>query len=149
MGIKGIRRAVVIADLFEAASAMVGGAGLVVGFINIPVSVLQGTPFAEFTVPALLLGVVVGGSALLAAAIAAFGPLPLGALASAAAGCITVGWITIEIAMIGLVSWAQIAYFVVGLLMVGLAGALWWAGTKGRQSHRHSALPAGGNQAQA
>jgi len=149
MSTKGFRTAAVAVDLFEAASAAVGATGLLVGFMNIPVSVLQGTPFSDFTVPALLLGFVVGGSALLAAGITAFGPRPLDALASAAAGCVTVGWIAIEIAMIGLGSWAQIAYLVVGVLMIGLAGALWWAGTKGRQSHRHSALPAGGKQAQA
>ena len=149
MSKKGIRTAVVVVDLFEAASAFVGAIGLLVGFMNIPVSILEGTPFTDFTVPALLLGVVVGGSALVAAAITAFGPRPYDFLASAAAGGITVGWLTIEIAMIGLASWAQIAYFAVGLLMIGLAGALWRAGTKDQQPYRHSALPAGGTQAHA
>jgi hypothetical protein len=125
MGVKGIRISVVVADLFEAVSAIVGAIGLVVGFMNIPVTALNGTPFADFTVPALLLGFVVGGSALLAAVAAAVGPRPFDALMSAAAGCITVGWLAIEIAMIGLSSWAQVAYLIVGLVMVGLAGLLW------------------------
>ena len=127
MGEKGIRIAVVAVDLFEAVSAIVGAVGLVVGFMNIPVSVLKGTPFTDFAVPALLLGFVVGGSTLVAAAIAVFGPRLFDALASVAAGCITVGWLTIEIAMIGLGSWAQVAYLLVGLLMIGLAGLLWRA----------------------
>jgi hypothetical protein len=149
MSTKSIRTAVVVVDLFEAASAFLGAVGLVVGFMNIPVSLLQGTPFTDFTVPALLLGVVVGGSALLGAVFAAFGPRPFDALASAAAGCITVGWLAVEIAMIGLGSWMQVAYVLVGLLMIGSAGLLWRAGTNGRHVHRRLALPTGGREAQA
>ena len=136
MSERGARIAVVVADLFEAVSAIVGALGLVVGFMNIPVSVLRGTPFADFTIPALLLGFVVGGSALAAAAIAVFGPRRFDALASAVAGCVTVGWLTVEIAMIGLGSWAQVVWLLVGLLMVGLAGLLWQAKSReARVSH--------------
>lgn len=134
-----IRLALVVVDLFAAVSAIVGAIGLVVGFMDIPLSVLSGTPFADFTVPALLLGIVVGGSALVAAVIALFGPRRLESLASAAAGCIMVGWMAVEIAMIGLGIWVQAAYFVVGLLMIGLAGLLEWAKTRqtdvSRQRH--------------
>jgi hypothetical protein len=126
---KGIRIALVIVDLFAAVSAIVGAVGLVVGFMDIPLSVLRGSPFADFTVPALLLGVVVGGSALVAATIALFGPRRFETLASAAAGCVMAGWMIVEVAMIGLGSWLQPAYFAVGLLMIGLAGLLQWAGT--------------------
>jgi hypothetical protein len=122
---KRVRIAVVGVDLFEAASAFVGAIGLVVGFMNIPVHVLTGTPFTDFTVPALILGIVVGGSALVAAALATFAPARVGAAASAAAGFVTVGWMTSEIAMIGLGSWAQVAYLLVGILMIGLAALLW------------------------
>ena len=131
MNEKGIRVAVGVVDLFEAVSAIVGAVGLVVGFMNIPVSVLSGTPFTDFTIPALLLGVVVGGSALVAAGITAFGLRPFDAFSSAVAGCITVGWLTIEIAMIGLGSWAQVVWWLVGALMIGLAALLWMA-----ESHR-------------
>ena len=125
MSERGVRIAVVGVALFEAVSATVGAVGLVVGFMNIPLSVLDGTPFTDFTVPALLLGFVVGGSALAAAAIATLGRRPADALAPAAAGCVTVGWLVVEIAMIGLGSWAQVAYLLVGLLMIALAGLLW------------------------
>jgi hypothetical protein len=89
----------------------------------------------DFTVPALLLGIVVGGSALAGAMIALFGPRKITLfgpwriepLVSAAAGCIMMGWITVEIAMIGLGSWLQPFYFAVGLVMIGLAGLLQWA----------------------
>jgi hypothetical protein len=134
MSERTVRFAVVVVNLFAAVSAFAGALGLVIGFMNIPLSVLRTTPFADFTVPALLLGFVVGGSALAAALIAAFGPhrvalvepLRFDALATAVAGCIMVGWMTIEIAMIGLGSWLQPTYFVVGLLMIGLAGLLQW-----------------------
>jgi hypothetical protein len=135
MGERNTRIAVVIVNLFAALSAFAGALGLAIGFMNIPLSVLRTTPFADFTVPALLLGFVVGGSALAAALIALFGPhgvalvepVRFDALATAVAGCIMVGWMTIEIAMIGLGSWLQPTYFVVGLLMIGLAGLLQWA----------------------
>ena len=125
MSEKRVRMAVVAIDLFEAVSAFVGAVGLVVGFVNIPVTVLSGTPFTNFTVPALLLGVVVAGSALVAGIIAVVGPRQSDALASAAAGCITVGWMAIEIAMIGLGSWAQVVWLLVGFAMIGLAALLW------------------------
>lgn len=136
-GERGVRIALIVVDLFAAVSAIAGAIGLVVGYMDIPLSVLQTTPFADFTVPALLLGFVVGGSALAAAAIALFGPRQLtllgpwrvDAVASAVAGAIMVGWMVIEIAMIGLGIWVQAAYLVVGLVMIGLAALLQWAET--------------------
>ena len=76
MSKKVTRIALVTVDIIEAVSAFVGAVGLVVGFMNIPTTVLSGTPFADFTVPALLLGFVVGGSALVAALTAVFAPIP-------------------------------------------------------------------------
>lgn len=124
MNQRAVRIAVIVVDLFAAVSAIAGAAGLVFGFMNIPLSALHGSPFSDFTYPALLLGVVVGGSALVAAVISVFGPRRMETLASAIAGCIMVGWITIEMLMIGLGSWLQPLYLVVGLAMIGLAGLL-------------------------
>lgn len=121
---RDIRIALIVVDLFLAVSAIVGAIGLVVGFMNIPPGVLHGTPFADFTVPALLLGIVVGGSALAAAATAVFGPRRYETLASAGAGCIMAGWMIIEVALIGLGSWLQPLYLAVGLVMIGLAALL-------------------------
>lgn len=123
---RAVRITLIVVDLFAAVSAIVGAVGLVVGYMNIPLDALSGTPFADFTVPALLLGFAVGGSALAAAAIGLFGPRRIETLASAAAGCVMVGWMSIEVAMIGLDIWVQAAYFVVGLIMIGLAGLLEW-----------------------
>ncbi len=138
---KSVRITLIVVNLFAAVSAIVGAIGLLAGFMNIPLTELTGTPFADFTVPALLLGIVVGGSALVAAVVALVGPRRLEALASAAAGCIMVGWMAVEIAMVGLDVWVQAAYFVVGLVMIGLAGLLQWAKTHqsgvSGQSHAH------------
>jgi hypothetical protein len=141
MNEKRIRIAVVAADLFEAVSAIVGAVGLIVGFMDIPVSVLIGTPFADFTVPALLLGFVVGGSALVAAITTALALRPFDALSSAAAGCITVGWLTIEIGMIGLGSWAQVFWWLVGVVMMVVAVLLWLAETHQAPVRRRSHQP--------
>lgn len=138
---KGVRITLIVVNLFAAVSAIVGAIGLLAGFMAIPLSELTGTPFADFTIPALLLGIVVGGSALVAAMIALFGPRRFEALASAAAGCIMVGWMTVEVAMVGLDVWVQAAYFAVGLVMIGLAGLLQWAKTRQPdvrgQTHAH------------
>jgi hypothetical protein len=124
MSERGVRITLVVVDLFLAVSAIVGAIGLVAGFMNVPLSVLHGTPFADFTVPSLLLGVAVGGSALAAAAIAVFGPRRYERLASAGAGCIMTGWMIVEVALIGLGSWLQPLYFALGLVMIGLAALL-------------------------
>lgn len=149
MSERSVRTAVVVVDLFAGVSAVVGAIGLVAGFMQIPLSVLRGTPFTDFTIPALLLGLVVGGSALAAALIALVGPRltlldhwRLEPLATAVAGVIMVGWMTVELAMIGLGTPVQIVYFVVGLLMIGLAVLLQEAawrqvGAKVRQ-HAHA-----------
>jgi hypothetical protein len=139
MSEKRLRIGVVTADLFEAASAFLGALGLLMGFMGIPLSVLNGTPFTDFTVPALLLGIVVGGSALAAGVITLLQLRPLDALASAAAGCITLGWMTIEVGMIGLGSWAQVVWWLVGAVMTALAVLLWLAETHAtaqRRSHQ-------------
>jgi hypothetical protein len=143
MGQRGIRTTLVVVDLFAAVSAIVGAVGLLVGYMNIPLSALDGTPFADFAIPALLLGIVVGGSALAAAVITLFGPRGIEPLASAFAGSVMVVWMTVEVAMVGLVVWVQAAYFVVGLLMIGLAALLQraespHAGATGRH-HAHAA----------
>ncbi len=133
MRVRTVRITVVVVNLFAAVSAIAGAIGLVVGYMKIPLSVLETTPFADFTIPALLLGCVVGGSALVAAAIALFGPHRIvlfgwwaEPLAALVAGCIMVGWMSIEFALIGLGLWVQVVYFVVGLGMIGLAILFQW-----------------------
>jgi len=89
---------------------------------------LQGTPFADYTVPGLILGLVVGGSALVAM-VATIKSDSLGAIASMIAGVIMMGWIVGEYLLIPEIrffanlatNWQQGLYFLVGLVMVVLA----------------------------
>jgi hypothetical protein len=146
MSERNVRITMIVVDLFLVVSAFAGALGLLVGFMNIPLSVLDRTVFTDFTVPALLLGVVVGGSALAAAVIALaqprspalLGPWRVDALATAVAGCVAVGWMVIEVALIGLDSWLQPTYLIVGLAMIGLAGLLQW--TETRSTERKTAV---------
>ena len=118
-----IRAAVLAADLVAALSAVVGGAAVTAGWIVFPAEWLDGTPFTGYTVPGLILCLVVGGSATLAA-IAALRGAGAAAAASAVAGVVMMGWVVGEVAMLGrhhAYTWLQPAYFALGLAMVVLA----------------------------
>ncbi|HEY7971490.1 MAG TPA: hypothetical protein VID96_01080, partial [Xanthobacteraceae bacterium] len=54
-------------NLFLGVTAVAGGVALLVGWIKIPLSSLAGSPFSDYTLPAALLVVAVGGTGLLAA----------------------------------------------------------------------------------
>lgn len=112
---------VLAADLFAGVAAVAGGVGLVGGGIQFPSHWLSGTPFSAYTAPGLILGIVVGGSALLAAAITLLSSRQAGAMASAIAGAVMIGWIVGEVGLIGYVSWMQPAFFAFGVAMVVLA----------------------------
>lgn len=82
-----IRAALVVVELFLAAGALAGMVGLLSGGIQYPKSWLAGTPFPDYTIPALALGVVVGGLAIAAAAAVLRAPpiaLPLTVLSGVA-----------------------------------------------------------------
>lgn len=70
MSHKGVRLALVVLELFVVVSAIAGGIALLRGtFIQgIPVAWLAGTPFSDYTVPGLVLAVVIAGGMILAAA---------------------------------------------------------------------------------
>lgn len=110
-----------VLDLFVALTATGGGIAIVAGLerSNFPSSWLEGTPFRSYTVPGLLLAVVVGGSAvaaIIAVALDAFA----GTIASLIAGAVLVGWIAGEIRLLNTpgVSRTEIVYLAVGLAMI-------------------------------
>jgi len=113
---------------FIALSAVAGGVGLVGGGIVFPPEWLVGTPFASYVGPGLILGLVVGGSAL-AAALLLLGHHPLALPAAVAAGLIQAGWIVGEVLLVGthgaLMMWLQIVYFTLGALLAALGAHLW------------------------
>lgn len=67
MSLRRTRRALLGLDLFLGCTAVAGGVALLLGWLTPPLDLLQGSPFADYTVPTLLLTVVVGGCGLSAA----------------------------------------------------------------------------------
>jgi hypothetical protein len=66
-----IRIALVVIAAFIATSAIEGGVAVLGGVVfgyKLPLAWLAGTPFSDYTIPGLALAIVVGGSALIAAA---------------------------------------------------------------------------------
>lgn len=120
-----VRPTLFVLEVFAALNTVAGGLALLAGVIQFPLEQLQGTPFSDYTIPALILAIVVGGSSLVAAA-TVFLHRELAVLCSAAAGLILSGWITGEVILLGpfALTW-QMPYFVWGLVIFGLATYLW------------------------
>ncbi|MBF4571958.1 hypothetical protein ITJ64_05455 [Herbiconiux sp. VKM Ac-1786] len=107
-------------------TAAAGGAALVAGEITgdpnglfVPdSSYLEGTPFASYVVPGLLLAIVVGGVQLAALAVLVRRPALAPAATSMAAYTILI-WIFVQMIIIPF-SPLQLAYFLAGLAELGL-----------------------------
>jgi hypothetical protein len=91
---------------FLAINAFAGGIYAMAGATGIPVDWLDGSPFSSYFVPGLILFVVVGGAFTLAA-IALFWGWSLDFELAALAGSVLLVWVTIQLAVIGFVSWLQ------------------------------------------
>lgn len=111
-------------SVFNALSALGGGTGMVTADgMAMPKSMLADSPFSTFTIPGVILALVVGGTqavavwALLARRSSAL-------LWSAVAGFGMVIWIVSEIGFIHALMWAQFIYLVSGLLQLVLVFSL-------------------------
>jgi hypothetical protein len=91
--------------------------------------------FPDFTIPALALGILCGGSALVAFVTVLVRPRN-GALASIAAGVFMIMFELVEITVVGFTpvqspdqwpAWLQVVYLAVGAVMVILGARLWKA----------------------
>lgn len=122
-------------EAFIAVSAIDGGAALLRGKFAQYVSVdwLAGTPFSDYTVPGLVLVVVVGGTALLAA-MTVFINRQEALLLSLLAGLVMAGFLIVEAAILDpkvggdilpIVLGMQLLYFVPGVAIAVLARYLW------------------------
>jgi len=120
---RAVRMTLLLLNLLVGLTAVAGGLALLIGVVQMPVAWLYGTAFSSYQVPGLILALVVGGSALIAAT-AVLVESEWDAFASLIAGVILVGWIVCEVVIIGLNSWLQPFYFVLGLLILGLATRL-------------------------
>jgi hypothetical protein len=106
--------------LFNALSAIGGGIGLVTGTLPVPTLLLRHTPFDSFVVPGLILGIIIGGTAL-AAAVALRTQSPRSRALSRAAGAVMVGWIVGETVLVWGFSWLQGLYLLTGVVVVVLS----------------------------
>jgi hypothetical protein len=100
---------------------------------------LAGTPFSDYTIPGLVLVIVVGGGALLAAA-TVFIHREWAVLTSVLAGVLMAGFLVVEAVSLDskvgdalpTVLALQLFYFALGLALVGLAGFLWMREYRGQ-----------------
>lgn len=115
---------------FVALTAIGGGVAMLAGVDQFPLAWLAGTPFADFTIPALILAVVVGGSAL-AALVLALRRSRYSAPAGIAAGVLLAGFIGVEVLILKQTppgpTPIEIFYFAAGALMLAAAAALYFA----------------------
>ncbi len=131
----GLRGTLAVLAAFMALSAIQGAIFVVP---TMPRSVLHNgvlALFPDFTIPALALGILCGGSAALALVTVLVRPR-LGALASVVAGTFMIVFELVEIVVVGFTpaqspgqwpAWLQVIYLVVGAALVLLGARLWKA----------------------
>lgn len=147
MGSTSTRATLLVIQAFVAVSAIFGAMVVVP---SLPLDWLKAGPLDDYTIPALALGVLCGGSAIVALALLIIEPR-LGGAASIVAGAFMVIFEVVEISIVGLAileygagnpqSWLQIVYIVIGGTGMALGYHLWT--TLGhRPSMAHPAQPA-------
>lgn len=109
---------------FVAVSAALSGLWLMSnpdsGFVNLPHSLLNGTPFSDFRLPGILLAILVGGINFLAVFynIQKHRNRYNWALCG---GTVTIAWVMIQMVANREVYWLQFIYLAVGILIILLA----------------------------
>jgi hypothetical protein len=142
------RVAILLIDAFLAITAIAGAIFVVP---TLPHDWLQNGLFSDYTIPALALGVPVGGSALVAAASVLFNA-KFGAAAAVVSGLMIISFELVEIATVGLSvvvhgagmpqSWLQPIFIVIGIALAILGGRLWLSeGGLDPFAHRSSTGP--------
>jgi hypothetical protein len=105
------------------------------GQARFPLEWLQDTPFSDYTIPALILTIGVGGSSLIAAVLV-FTSRDEGVLVSAVAGLVVAGFIVGEVKLLRHgISWIESLYLGLGLLIAGLATGFWMTGHRRHRLH--------------
>jgi hypothetical protein len=120
---------------FIALTAIGGGIAMLAGADQFPLAWLQGTPFSDYTIPALVLEVVVGGSSLIAA-VTVFRGHKSGARAAMVAGLIMVVFIVVEVLILKQLppgpTPIEVFYFGLGVVIAGLGAYLQGAAKRHR-----------------
>lgn len=109
--------------LIIALNAFGGGYYGMAGAEGVPTEWLEASPFDSYFIPSLILAVVVGGS-FLTAAIAVFANAQRSREVVVLAVAIAIGWLSVQIAIIGYVSWMQPATAIATLAVAVLATRL-------------------------
>lgn len=117
---KTIRYTIASILLFIALNAFGGGYYGMSGAKDVPLELLNGSPFKSYFIPGLILFFVVGG-ACLTSAILLFKDSILGRKAALMSSLILLTWIAVQVAMIGYVSWMQPAIAIMALLILILS----------------------------
>jgi hypothetical protein len=104
-------------------NAFGGGYYGMAGAKDIPTEWLKGSPFQSYFFPSLILFVCVGGSALFAA-IVVFRRHRIARKAAFICGIIILFWLSVQVAIIGYVSWMQPTTAVVGVIIIFLTWQL-------------------------
>jgi hypothetical protein len=129
---KGVRIVIGLLTGFIALTAIGGGIALLTGAEanRFPIEWLEGTPFKDYTIPALVLAIAVGGSSLVACVTTIAGR-NVGTLASMLAGLIMMGYVVVEALILKQVppgpTPIEYLYFGLGLAIFLLAAYIWFA----------------------
>lgn len=125
------RIGLIVLNAFVAFTAIYGAIFVVP---TIPLEWLKHGPFTDYTVPALALGTLVGGSAAVAAILLPIRPW-LGAVATIVAGVMITGFELVEIGVVGFTlveydasqfqAWLQVIYLALGALQLLFGYRLW------------------------
>jgi cytochrome c oxidase assembly factor CtaG len=105
---------------FLALNAFAGGCYALAGAEGVPVEWLQGSAFPSYFVPGLILFLVVGGTAVLAAT-AVLARHRRGFDLAKRTGWILITWLIVQLVIIGFVSWLQPATAVAAIAILWLA----------------------------
>ncbi len=121
---KFVRILVGLFTAFVALTAIGGGLAMLLGVDQFPHEWLNGTVFTDFTIPALVLMLVVGGSSLVAVYLI-FTNRVLAPLVACVAGTLMMAFIVVEVLILKQTppgpTLIEIFYFVIGLFTTGLA----------------------------
>ncbi len=139
---KVIRIMLAVIEATVGLGAIGGGIAILTGVFDqwLPLAWLQGTPFSDYTIPGLILLIVIGGGMLVAAA-TVFVQHEWAVLLSAAMGLVMIGFEIFEVVIIDRYADAIIPSTVaqqalmsgLGLIIFGLASYLWMS--EYRQHH--------------
>lgn len=121
--------ALLILTIFNALSALAGGAAILTGWLQMPQSLLESSPFDSFFWPGSILLVIVGGTQTVATVLLLRRSGSSLAWAAVAGFGMTI-WIFIETGIIAGLSWLQVLYFATGtvqlVLVLAQLGVVKW-----------------------